>query len=62
MQDLEEIAVKLLETARKLPPGSERHALLKQISTFRTKLAVIAARRKQLHQQRAASEEGRAHT
>jgi hypothetical protein len=62
MQDLEDMAVKLLETARKLPPGPERHALLKQISTFRTKLAVIAARRKQLHQQRAASEEGRAHT
>jgi sulfur transfer protein SufE len=26
VQDLEEMAAKLLETARKLPPGPERHA------------------------------------
>jgi KaiC/GvpD/RAD55 family RecA-like ATPase len=58
MQDLEKMAVKLLETARKLPPGPERLALLKQIGTFRTKLAATAARRKQLNQlSRAASEE-----
>jgi hypothetical protein len=29
MQDLEEMAAKLLKTARKLPPGPVRHASLK---------------------------------
>jgi hypothetical protein len=28
MQDLEKMAAKLWETARKLPPGTEQHALL----------------------------------
>jgi hypothetical protein len=48
MQDLEDMAAKLLETARKLPPGPERQALLKQIGTLRTRLDAIAAKRKQL--------------
>ncbi len=48
MQDLEKMAAVLLETARKLPPGAEQHALLEQIETFRIKLSALAAKRKQL--------------
>jgi hypothetical protein len=48
MKDLEDMAAKLLESARKLPPGLDRHDLLKQIGTFRIKLAAIAAKREQL--------------
>jgi hypothetical protein len=48
MKDLEVLAAQLLESARKLPPGPDRHDLLKQIGTFRIKLAAIAAKREQL--------------
>jgi hypothetical protein len=48
MQELEKMADKLLETARKLPPGAEQHALLEQIGTFRIKLSAVAAKRKEL--------------
>jgi hypothetical protein len=48
MQNLEKMAAKLWETARKLPPGTEQHALLEQIGTFRTKLSAVAAKQKQL--------------
>jgi hypothetical protein len=48
MQNLEKMAAKLWETARKLPPGTEQHALLEQIGTFRTKLRAVAAKQKQL--------------
>jgi hypothetical protein len=48
MRDLEETLAKLLETVRHLPPGPERHDLLKQIGTFRTKLDAIIAKREQL--------------
>jgi hypothetical protein len=34
MQDLEEMAAKLLETVRKLPPGAERHAMLSRSGYF----------------------------
>ena len=34
-QDLEEIAAKLLETARKLPPGQDRHNALQEVGRFR---------------------------
>jgi hypothetical protein len=50
MQNLERMAAKLWETARKLPPGTEQHALLEQIRTFRTKLSAVAAKQKQLQQ------------
>jgi hypothetical protein len=49
MEDLEDMAAKLLETARKLPPGLDRHDLLKQIGTFRAKLVAIAASRRRSH-------------
>jgi hypothetical protein len=48
MQDLEDMVAKLLESARKLPPGPERHALLKQIGVFRARLDAVAAKREQL--------------
>jgi hypothetical protein len=47
--DLEEKAAKLLEAASKLPPGSERHELLKEIGTFRARIAkIIIAKQEQL--------------
>jgi hypothetical protein len=48
MQDLEKMAAKLLEMARKLPPGAEQHALLEQIRIFRIKLSAVAAKREEL--------------
>jgi hypothetical protein len=47
-RDLEDMATKLLETARNLAPGPDRHAILEQIGTFRIKLVAIAAKRKLL--------------
>jgi hypothetical protein len=46
MQVLEEMATKLLETARRLPPGSERHDALKEIGTFRVRIAALKAKGK----------------
>jgi hypothetical protein len=43
MNDLEKMAAKLLESARKLPPGPERHELLKEIGTYRARIAAIIA-------------------
>jgi hypothetical protein len=48
MRDLENMAAKLLESAHKLAPGSERHELLKQIEAFRARIAAIVAKREQL--------------
>jgi hypothetical protein len=48
MRDLEEMAAKLFETASKLPPGPERHELLKEIQTFRARIAIITAKQEQL--------------
>jgi hypothetical protein len=48
MRDLENMAAKLLESAHKLPPGSERHELLKEIGIFRARIAAIVAKREQL--------------
>jgi hypothetical protein len=44
MQVLEEMATKLLETARKLPPGSERHDFLKEIGTLRVRITALKAK------------------
>jgi hypothetical protein len=46
--DLEEIAAKLLQAARKLPPGSERHGILKEIGTFRVRINRLRAQPDQL--------------
>ena len=44
MQDLEEMAANLLEVARKIPPGPDRHESLKEIGRFRMRVAEIQAR------------------
>jgi len=38
LKELEEMAAKLLETARKLPPGQDRHNALQEIGRFRTRI------------------------
>jgi hypothetical protein len=38
---LEELATELLETARELPPGTRRHDLLKEVSSFRVRIAAL---------------------
>jgi hypothetical protein len=39
LQDLEQLAAELLETALKLPPGSDRQDALKTIGSFVTQIA-----------------------
>jgi hypothetical protein len=39
--DLEERAVKLQEAARKLSPGPDRNALLRQIGRFRVQISIL---------------------
>jgi hypothetical protein len=46
VQTLEEIAAKLLKTARKLPPGSERRGILKKIGKFRVRITALKAKGK----------------
>jgi len=46
--DLEVAAGDLLETARKIPPGSERHGVLKQIGKLRMKLDALVSEQKKL--------------
>jgi hypothetical protein len=41
LQELEEMAAKLLATARKLPPGPDRHNMLLEIGRFRTQIAAL---------------------
>ena len=43
-EDLEEIAAKLLQSARGLPHGPERQKILKQISSFRLRIAALKAK------------------
>ena len=47
-KDLEVVAAGLLETARKMPPGSERHDVLKQIGKLRIKLNALVSEQKKL--------------
>jgi hypothetical protein len=44
MQDLEKMAAKLLDTVRKLPPGSERNEFLKEIGKIRARIAKLRRR------------------
>ena len=39
LKELEEMAAKLLETARKLPPGQDRHNALQEIGRLRARIA-----------------------
>ncbi|WMT70966.1 hypothetical protein [Bradyrhizobium sp. Ash2021] len=41
MQDLEAMAAKLLETARKLPSGQDRHNALQEIERFRARISAL---------------------
>jgi hypothetical protein len=45
-EDLEEIAATLLQSARKLPQGPERQKILKEISSFRVRIAALKAKMK----------------
>ena len=38
---LEELATELLETARQLRPGTERHGILREIGSFRVRIAAL---------------------
>ena len=46
MQDLETMAAKLLEIARNLPRGSERHSILKEIGKFSVQITALKAKGK----------------
>ena len=46
MQDLEAMAEKLLETARKLPAGPIRRDILKEIGKFRARINALKAKGK----------------
>ncbi len=41
LQDLEQLAAELLETARKLPAGPDRQDVLKTIGSFVTQIAFM---------------------
>ena len=41
LQELEEMAAKLLATARELPPGQEHHNALREIGRFRAQIAAL---------------------
>ena len=41
LQELEEIAEKLLATARNLPSGQDRHNALREIGRFRVRIAAL---------------------
>jgi len=43
INELSELIVALLTTVRRLPPGRERHAALKQIGLFQVRLNTLAA-------------------
>jgi hypothetical protein len=46
MQDLESMAAKSLETARKLPAGPIRRDILKEIGKFRARINALKAKGK----------------
>jgi hypothetical protein len=41
LQELEEIAAKLLATAHNLPSGQDRHNALREIGRFRARIAAL---------------------
>ncbi|MEA2544602.1 MAG: hypothetical protein QOH35_5968 [Acidobacteriaceae bacterium] len=46
LQELQEMAAKLVATARKLPPGQERHEILQEIGKFRAQIDALKAKGK----------------
>ncbi len=41
LQELEEMATKLLATARELPSGQDRHNALREIARFRARIGAV---------------------
>jgi hypothetical protein len=41
LQELEEMAAKLLATARQLPPGQNRHNALREVGRFRAQIIAL---------------------
>jgi hypothetical protein len=41
LQELQDMAAKLLETARKLPPGPERQKALEEIGNYRLQISAL---------------------
>jgi len=41
LQELEEMAARLLALARKLPPGQQRHDVIREIGRFRVRIAAL---------------------
>lgn len=46
IQELEAMAAKLLETARKLPAGPVRHDILKEIGKYRARITALKVKAK----------------
>ena len=44
LRELEEMAAKLLATARKLPSGQDRHSALREIERFRARITALQRR------------------
>jgi hypothetical protein len=45
LQELQEMAAKLLATARELPSGQDRHNALREIGRFRVRIAALQGAR-----------------
>jgi hypothetical protein len=45
LQELEEMAAKLIATARELPPGQDHHKALQEIGRFIAQIAALKRRR-----------------
>ena len=45
LKELEEMATKLLATARKLPAGPDRHNILQEVGRFRAQIAALQGER-----------------
>jgi hypothetical protein len=46
LKEMEEMAGKLLATARKLPPSQERHEVLQEITNIRARIEALKAKGK----------------
>ena len=51
LKELAEMAAKLLETARKLPPGQDRHNALQKIGRVRARIAGLRTDLRSAHQE-----------
>ena len=46
LEEMEEMAAEMLATARKLPPGQERHEILQEIGNIRAQIDALKAKGK----------------